>query len=36
MGFNPFRPFRRTGFDVAMLVAALTVTIALLVWATRA
>jgi hypothetical protein len=33
MGFNPFRPSSRTGFDVAMVVGTIIVTAALLVWA---
>lgn len=33
MGFNPFRPVRKDRLDVAMVVAAIGVTLALLAWA---
>lgn len=33
MGFNPFREERHSRFDVAMVVAAIVATLALVVWA---
>lgn len=33
MGFNPFRPQSRTGLDVAMVVGALVLTVAVIAWA---
>lgn len=33
MGFNPFRPQRRSGFDYVMVAAAVAVCAALVVWA---
>jgi hypothetical protein len=33
MGFNPFRPQSRSAADVAMVVAAVAVTLVLVVWA---
>jgi hypothetical protein len=33
MGFNPFRPQRRSAADYAMVVAALVIVAALVLWA---
>lgn len=33
MGFNPFRPQRKTAADLVMVVAALAVTLAVVLWA---
>ena len=33
MGFNPFRPQRKTTVDLVMVAAALVVTIAVVLWA---
>lgn len=36
MGFNPFRPRRRSPADLVLLAAAVVVTVALLLWAAGA
>lgn len=33
MGFNPFRPQTRTAFDIAMVVGAIALTLAVVAWA---
>lgn len=35
MGFNPFRPARRSPFDVAIVIGTVLIIVALLVWAIR-
>jgi hypothetical protein len=33
MGLNPFRPQSRTAFDIAMVVGAIVLTLAVIAWA---
>lgn len=33
MGLNPFRPQTKSGFDIAMVIGALLLTLAVIIWA---